>query len=523
VLTTAGHLTQIVLLALFLFLIGRRRRRAATDIVDAAGRGRPFALWLALLAAAALLGHLEYFTKKHLNTHEFLHYFLNTKYFAETGYSGLYEAIVVADWEDDRPAYDPSSGVRSLSTYQLEPRASIVERAEAIKARFPPGRWRTFKHDVAWFRGEDGVLWRLGESLRDHGYNGSPLVTALLGGIASQPFLPTGAFIPIACWFDIALVLAAGILLARRVDGATGALFVFLWAVNPFNDHAYTGGAYLRSIHLLALLAAVVLFAHRRYVLSGALFSVSALLRVFPVFLLGGLLVHDLLRRERRERLRRHAPLYASALATALVLFATTSFLSTPEGRNPWIGFAEKMSLHRQRLSPNLLGLPDLFFYDSGHNVPAIVRARERGRMLNWGVEAGKTFAARRPFYLAAVAAFGAACLLILRRGSPEDGLFAGFVAIFALLHLAHYDYAILSLVPFLVPWGRRSLVAVSLLWMVAAAACLFPRLASVLDYRFFVLSAILALFFALVLAFRAREEWITAPAVVTPEHKRRR
>ncbi|HYV20387.1 MAG TPA: hypothetical protein VFC25_15295 [Verrucomicrobiae bacterium] len=522
-LTTAGHVTQIVLLALFLLLIGRPRRRADRDVVDAAGRGRPFAVALALLAAVALLGHLEYFTKKHLNTHEFLHYFLNTRYFAETGYSGLYEAIVVADWEDDRPSYDPSSGVRSLTTYQLETRASILERAEEIKARFPPGRWRAFKHDVAWFRAEDGVLWRMGESLRDHGYNGSPLVTAVLGGIASQPFLPTGGFIPMACWFDIALVLAAGILLARRVDGATGALFVFLWAVNPFNDHAYTGGAYLRSLHLLALLAAVILFTHRRYVLSGALFSVSALLRVFPGFLLAGLLVHDLLRRERRDLLRRHAPLYASAAATSLVLFAMTSFLSTPEHRNPWLGFAEKMSLHSQRLSPNLLGLPYLFFYDSEHNVPAIVHAREQGQMLNWGVEAGKTFAARRSFYLAAAAAFGAACLLVLRRGSPQDGLFAGFVAIFALLHLAHYDYAMLSLVPFLAPWRRRPIVAVSLLWVAAAAACLFPRLASVLDYRFFVLSAILALFFALVLALRANEEWRPAPAVVPPERKRRR
>ncbi|HET8946477.1 MAG TPA: hypothetical protein VFQ07_05805 [Candidatus Polarisedimenticolia bacterium] len=521
-LTTAGHITQIVLLALFLLLLGRARRRADRDVVDAPGRGRPFAVALALLAAVALLGHLEYFTKKHLNTHEFLHYFLNTKYFAETGYSGLYEAIVVADWEDDRPSYDPASGVRSLSTYALETRASIVERAEAIKARFPPGRWRTFKHDVAWFRAEDGVLWRLGESLRDHGYNGSPLVTAILGGLASQPFLPTAVLIPIASWFDIALVLAAGILLARRVDGPTGALFVFLWAVNPFNDHAYTGGAYLRSLHLLALLAALVLFTQRRFVPSGALFSVSALLRVFPGFLLAGLLVHDLVRRERRDLLRRHAPLYASAAATALVLFAATSLLHAPEGRNPWIGFAEKMALHSQRLSPNLLGLPYLFFYDSDHNVPAIVHAREQGQMLNWGVEAGRTFASRRPFYLAAVLAFGAVCLLTLRRGAAEDGLFAGFVAIFALLHLAHYDYALLCLVPFLAPWRRRPLVAVSILGIAAAAACLFPRMAAVLDYRFFVLSALLALFFALVLAFRAHDGWRPAPAAAAPGRRRR-
>jgi len=153
VLTTAGHVTQIVLLALFLLLIGRPRRRADRDVVDAAGRGRPFAVALALLAAVALLGHLEYFTKKHLNTHEFLHYFLNTRYFAETGYSGLYEAIVVADWEDDRPSYDPSSeppaiemdtsalrrcpSNRFASSSRPPPLSVIVDRSEPM-----PSTWK---------------------------------------------------------------------------------------------------------------------------------------------------------------------------------------------------------------------------------------------------------------------------------------------------------------------------------------------------------------------------------------------
>ena len=504
-LSTAAHVTQIALLAIFLGLVGRRPRAGEGDVLDAAGRGRGFAAGIALLAAAAILGHLEYFAKPHLNTHEFLHYYLNTKYFPETGYSGLYEAIVVADWEDDRASYDPAGLARSQTTYALEPRSAIVARADAIRARFPPGRWRTFRQDVSWFRAEDGVLWRLGDSLKDHGYNGSPLVTLLLGGLARQPVLPTGAFIRAAAWLDITLVLLAGLVLARCVNGATGALFVFLWAVNPFNDHAYIGGAYLRSLHLLALLAAFVLYARRRYAGSGAALAIAALLRVFPAFLLAGLALHDLVRRDRRTLLRRHAPLYATAAATALVVVAGTSLLRSPEGRNPWLGFAEKMSLHSQRLSPNLIGLSYLFFYGPDHNVPAILHAREQGRMLNWGVEAAATFRARRPWFLATAALFGAACLAAMRLGGPEDGLFAGFVAIYAVLHLAHYDYALLALVPFLVPWRRGPLTWFAWLGIAAAAACLVPRMTEVLDERFFVLSGVVGLFYALALLLRLR------------------
>lgn len=502
-LSTAAHVTQIVLLALFAVLFFRRGPSGRGDGKDGARHGRSLALPLAFLAGAALLGHLEYFAKKHLNTHEFLHYYLNTRYFAETGYSGLYEAIVVADYEDDRAAYDPAQLVRSQTTYTLESRAAIVERADAIRGRFPPGRWRTFRQDVAWFRGEDGPLWRQGDSLKDHGYNGSPLVTLLLGGLARQPLLPTGDFIRVAAWFDVALVLLAGLLLARFVNGETGALFVFLWAVNPFNDHAYIGGAYLRTLPLLALLAAIVLYARRRYATSGVALAIAALLRVFPAFLLGGLLVHDLIRRDRRTLLRRHAPLYAAAAATVLVVVAATSLQRSPEGGNPWAGFAQKMSLHSQRLSPNLLGLSYLFFYDSDHNVPAILAARAQGRMLNWGVEAAETLRARRPWFLAAVGLFGAASLLTLRLGGPEDGLFAGFTAVYALLHLAHYDYALLSLVPFVFLWRRGPLLQVVLLWVAAAAACLLPRMAEVLDERFFVLSGLVGVFFAAALALR--------------------
>jgi hypothetical protein len=496
VLTSAGHITQILLLAVFIFLLfARDRARVLRD---------RFAWVLGGLAIVALLAHLDFFTSGHFHIHEFYNYYVGTKYFPELGYTGLYEATVVADHEDDPASYDPDQGVRSLVTYRLEPRRASVGRAAAIRARFSPERWAEFKSDIAYFRETDGVLWRMGESLRDHGYNGSPLVTAILGGLARQPFLSTPTYIRLAAWFDIALVVLAGAIVALWIGPEAGLLFLFLWAVNPFNDHAYVGGAYLRYMSLIALFFALLARTKGRLILSGAAFAVATLLRGFPGLLIAGLLAQNLFSADRRRLLRRHAPLFASAAVTALILVGATSLIRSPGGGNPWAGFAQKISLHSDRLSPNVLGLRYLFFYSDEYNVTEILRSWEDGRNLNWIVEAHRTIDARRGYYLGVMTALALALLILLHRGRPEDGLFAGIVLVFAWLHLAHYYYFILALVPFIYARRRDGVVPLAVFWMAVAAACLLPQTVAVLDFRFYVLSVLMCLYFAATLTLRA-------------------
>jgi hypothetical protein len=465
---------------------------------------------IGILAAVALLPHVVFVARDGFNLNEFFHYDVGTKYFPEVGYSGLYEATVVADFEDDPSSLDPDLQVRSLRSYRMEPRPAIIARADAIRARFSPERWATFRSDIAYFREVDGVLWKVGESLQDHGYNGSPMVTAILGGLARQPFLSTPAFIRLAAWLDVALVVLAGAIVAIRIGPGTGALFVFLWAVNPFNDAAYTGGAYLRHLHILALLVALLAYARNRMVLSGGAFAVAGLLRVFPFILIAGLALQNLASRDRRALLRRHAPLFAATAVTVLLLVAATALLPAPAGENAWVEFGQKLSLHSGRLSVNLLGLSYLFFYGDDHNVAAIQRAWEEGRAIDWSAEAGKAFAANRGYYVGVLVLLGAALLVLLRRGQPHDGLFAGLVLVFACLHLAHYDYAVLALVPFMFPERRVALLAVAVFWIAAAAVRLLPQAVAIPDFRFFVLSGLTALYLATMLALRLRNQGAT-------------
>jgi hypothetical protein len=497
VLTAAAHLAQAALLALFLVL---RRRRS---LVVLGG-----------LAAVAFAAHLEFFTTGHLHVHEFFHYYINSKYFAELGYTGLYDATVIADHEDDPAAFDlPDIGVRSLATYEVGPRRAVLERADAIRSAFTPGRWAEFKADIAWFRQTDGILWRMGDSLRDHGYNGSPLLTAILGGLARQPFLATPDFIGVARWLDVALVLLGTALLARVAGAEAGLLFLFFWAANPFNDHAYIGGAYLRYLSLISMLAAVVAWRLGRFVVAGAAIAIAILLRGFPALLLAGLVAQNLLSRDRRALLRRHAPLFAAAAVTGLVLIGATSFERTPDGSNPWAAFAHKMSLHGGKISPNVVTLRYLFFYSEDHNARAITEATRQGRKVDWVAEAEKTFAGHRAGYLAALAVTAVALVVLLRRGRPEDGLFAGLVVLFAWFHLAHYYYAMLALVPFLYPRDRDGTTPLALLCLAAAAVMALVRGTENIDLRFLLLSGLLAIYFAVVVARRIADP-ATAPAL---------
>jgi hypothetical protein len=502
----AGAAARILLLVLFVLALVLDRRRSAPRAGGSGGpAGRtlsPALLWG--LAALALLAHLDFMPWRNLHTHEFFHYYVGTKYFPELGYTRLYDATVIADSEDAPATFDPDSPMRSLWTYEVGPRRMPLLRLQATKGRFTPERWAAFKRDIAFFRERDGVLWTMGDSVRDFGYNGSPLVTAILGGIARLVPLSAARFIPIAAWFDIALVVLVSIAAALKVDARAGPLFLFLWAVNPLNDHAYIGGAYLRTLHILALFVALLAFARRRFVLSGALAAVATLLRVFPIAFLAGLLAQNLLHRDRRALLRRHAPLFGAAVATALVLVGLTWFVSSPGDPGAWVDFASKMRLHSQRLSPNVLSLSYPFFYSQAHDVEHVVAARAAGRNVNWVEEAHATLEERRPLYATALLLLFGATAVLLRRGSPEDGWLAGLVAVFALLHLAHYDYSVLALVPFIYP-ERREVLLLLTLFLAIAGLCLMPGVVPVLDTRFFLASVVTTSFIAALLAARLR------------------
>jgi len=166
---------------------------------------------------------------------EMFHYYLGSKYFNELGYYELYKAVIVADAEQDNvlaglPFYT------DLTNYKNLRRDTAVRDATRVRGLFSEARWSAFKDDVAFFKTATGmprsaVLFVL---LMDHGYNASPVSTAVLGAITNV--VPVTQ-LPLLASIDVLLVAAMIGLVFWTFGLEMGAVFSVYFFVNILNDH----------------------------------------------------------------------------------------------------------------------------------------------------------------------------------------------------------------------------------------------------------------------------------------------
>ncbi|MBW2282379.1 MAG: hypothetical protein JRG82_16695 [Deltaproteobacteria bacterium] len=460
---------------------------------------------LAVLAAASLFAYLNAFEMHGAlgasHPFEFYHYYVGAAYFPELGYTGLYEASVIADLEDDPEHFDPRARVLNQRTYEYERRGQVRMRADEIKARFTPERWIDFKRDIAYFRSRAPQVWRSSRLQRDHGYNGTPVTTALLGGLARLvPAVPVGSFISAAAWLDPLIVLGAGAWIARMAGLTAGLLFVFLWAVNPFNAYGYTGGAYLRHLWLVAFALSIVCLSKGRAAISGALAALAAGLALFPALPVAALAARDLLRPDRVARLRERAPFWAALVGTGLALLLSTSLLSDPGPDSPWLAFRESIGVHAGALSPNHVGLASVFAFSPSHDLRAIEKRGPEGRVRDWRAESLDTLDSRSLAYRAVQLCFLVGIVLFLRGATPVGAWFAGLAAIYAFVPLSHYYWAVLCTAPLCFGFDRRSLVLLAGFWLGVTLLRQVDALDDVLDRLMFAVSALAGVYFAVAL-----------------------
>jgi hypothetical protein len=470
-------------------------------ITTDAGRAAKTRLAAAALVLAALIGHLNVLRMPsnvlvlrlpEPHYHDMLHYYLGTKYFAELGYTGLYAAVVRADFEDARASFDPIAPVRDLSRNELIMRARAVDGAIAVPAMFGPERWEAFKRDVAVFRGAiPPDQWRA--LVTDHGYNGTPLVTALLGAIARQPWMPTGPFVSWASTADLLLIAAFAAFLLTRDGWALAAAFLFFTFANPLNEYGFVGGSYLRYCYFVALAAAVFALRRKRLVAGGIWLAAAGWLRIFPLAIYGFLLLRDLASRDWRDRLRSNARLHlAFACATLAIFGATTFAVSEPDRRNPWLAFADKITAHADSSGINqvFLGVP-LTYSPAVDRLHGGFRRDEANKLDTKGDWAAAAAQVRRErVWLVFAAAIGLVGLSIaaLRRTRGAAVLLPSLLAVFCVMPMTSYDWVVLSLVP-LAFWDEAGTDRGLLLLFAALALTAMRSLPIGFDLRYSLLS----------------------------------
>jgi hypothetical protein len=427
---------------------------------------------LATLGVAACFGWWNFF---HFHHPAFLHannvfvYYVGSKYFAELGYTRLYECTALADAQAGLRARVARRLLTDLGTYELVPARRILADPARCTRHFTPARWALFQGDVRWFRSRlPAETWE--EMQRDHGYNPTP-VWGLLGTPLASLAPASTAQILLLTLLDPLLDL----LLWACVGWAFGwrALCVALvyWGTNHFAEFSWTGGSYLRDDWLAATLVGLCLLRRSRPLAAGFLLGWATLLRVFPALAFFGValaaappLIRHRVMSEARLRLA-----LGGALAAVLLVPASTLVAG---GFGAWSDFARNTRLHVGTPGSNLLGLRTALSYHPEGRL-SVLLSRSADPSHAWKEKRRETFAARRPLFYALAAAY-LALLAWAVRGQPDwAAAVLGLGALPILLEPTCYYTSVLAAFGLL--WTRRESVGVALCglsalsWLVAA------------------------------------------------------
>jgi hypothetical protein len=401
--------------------------------------------WLGALAALALVVYLNFFSfhgaRTFVHLHDLANYYLGSKYYAELGYTDLYTAMLRAEAE----VYDnhfKALVARDLRTYDQVDIRMLLRESGPVKAEFTPQRWVEFKLDVAYFREALGDQY--GAVLLDHGFNPTP-VWVLFGGSLSR-LVPAGSGRGILLLTLVDPLLLAGMLTAVFwAFGIEATWLVIAHFCLIFGaTFGWTGGSLLRYLWLFSLVVAVCCLRRQRYLAAGALLALSSLLRVFPLLFVLPIGLKALAAgRRRRTAPRRYRHFFAALLVTAALLFALTRTL--PRGWNHWAEFQNKLSVHAETISPNIVGLTQILAFrpDDG------LVTNEEFRDLK--------LRRRNIYYAQLVLVFTAALLLVGLMSRWQSGLGAATLALpllFVGLNLASYYYVFLILLVLF--WRQR-------------------------------------------------------------------
>jgi hypothetical protein len=404
----------------------------------------------ALLAVCGVLGFAAFWNwgqfhgGRFAHIYEHYHYYVGAKYFRELSYTRLYECSAIAEAEEYTPERVARRRIRNLATNEIEPTAEVLAHPERCKEHFTPERWAEFRHDVRYYRDWlAGIsVWERAEI--DHGYNATPwwslfgAAFAHLGPASDGMMLAEGLLDPL-------LLIVMWGFVVWAFGWRSAALGLIFWGVNHAARYFWTGGAYLRMDFLAALIIGLCCSKKNKPVAAGILLAWSALLRIFPGFVIGGVLlkwVYKLVQ-------NRKTPIDRSSKRLVVAFFAMLIggvVLSTAVwGTQAWPAFAANSKKHVSTPLTNNMGLKTAVIFSE----PArAIHTRDQSLIDPfhvWKEARRNLFKKRLPLYgLLVLGAF----VLVGWAGSRQDDTTAlilgvGLIAVCAELTCYYYSFMI--------------------------------------------------------------------------------
>ena len=392
-----------------------------------------------LLAVATFLDFGVFRYGTYLNEWDFYHYYLGTKYAPELGYNNLYGATLLADVEGGLRYRNPRGEFRDLETSRPRSVMTVAAEKHRYRGRFSDARWRAFVADVGWFKMQlPANRWSL--LLMDHGYNGTPAWSFVIGGLFTRHLSVQN---PVARWLmlllDPLLLLGTAAVMTRAFGLRAALLMVMFIGSHYLLSWGHLKGCLLRTDFAMGAVLAICLVKLGRYRLAGALLGWAILSRVFPAFLLiGPALLLGLGFWRTRQLDRRLVGLFvACGVTIALVVLGSCAYFG---GFAIWREWSQKIAIHYADGSDWDLGFRTVAeaVYEQG--VPV--------RLASLELLAGQPVtSAVRPVEIVVLMLLALPALHFVRTLEHHEALAYGFVFVF-LFSVAGYYYYLFLCVP---------------------------------------------------------------------------
>ncbi len=314
--------------------------------------------------------------REYYHRHEFYHYYLGSKYFAEINYTRLYECTLVAEVDLGRGASVANRELRDLTKNLITPvsKSDVIRNPDHCKKHFTKERWEAWKKDVDWFqRSAAGEYWE--NMQKDHGYNPPPVWT--MAGKFFADLAPAGdQFFKLLSMLDVGFHIGIVLLLGWAFGFRVMAIATVWWGCNSPANFYWTGGAFMRQDWIFFLVASVCLAKKRKFALSGAALTWSSLLRVFPMILFAGWVAmiasyaFQQFRMQQRTGIKlgllsllhpSHKQLILGCVVAGAVLIPASM---TVAGANTYSDFVGHIAVHKSTPLTNHMGLETIMSHD---------------------------------------------------------------------------------------------------------------------------------------------------------------
>ena len=495
-------------------------------------RGRPDAHQklrdraLAVLGGLAFLcfwnlGHFHF--NNYIHIWEHYHHYMGAKYFRELGYSRLYQCTAIADAELGGFMHKK---LRNLVSNHLESAELTLADPNVCKSHFSVARWEAYKHDIAYFRTQfSRDRWE--EAQRDHGYNHTPM-WSLTGGVLANLRPASQSTVYLFAIFDPLTLCLMWALVWRAFGWRAMCVALLWWGTNYPARFWWNGGGFLRMDWLVISMIGICLVKRGRMAGGGFLLTFGALLRIFPGFIVVGLMLKALMRiiRARKWVLAPEHKKFALGCITGMALLVPLSAALAGGGHrlglDAWIGsgsgeeheqgFIENSAKHLKTALTNNMGLHTVLSWEEKTRAIHTRNYSLEDPFDTWKAARRQVFEDRKLLFFALVVGF----LVLLARAveKHEDwvALSLGIGLIPVAAELTCYYYSVMLGLGFLYAKREGEGVAAGLLW-VSALTCLLPGIFWWDDDAFTWISLVIVLYVAAAAAYMGAVQTAPQPA----------